>query len=394
MERLPPSAPRASVDLLGRILDVRPSDTASASLRLAFFAPTFSWQALIDFANVQQLLPAVVWSLRNRGLLLPLPAAIPSGKRDTHVTQRLTQAFEAHLVLQHDLRQQLLAIIAAFNERGLTPLLIKGARHLLRQESWWVARGMRDLDIMVRPDQAECARDILAAMDYRPDYEPELEGQHHLPQMRREGWNGAVEIHIAPLAFNSAHLMNAEEAWELSEAAEAEGRSFRILPAAWHVLHGLLHHQVVDRGHRRRVLALKGLWEFAIGTNALTAEEIAVIAAHMERRGSLDILASWLLQAHLVFGLPLPDGVAISEAARAGAQATLARADWPYPLRRTLYIADQLRFAFSPATLALRYQSRGAHSKFDMAIRHLGFLARKYRTGALDRIFGSRDRMS
>ncbi|MFX6506489.1 hypothetical protein ABTG29_18700, partial [Acinetobacter baumannii] len=68
--------------------------------------------------------------------------------------------------------------------------------------------------------------------------------------------------------------------------------------------------------------------------------------------------------------------------------------DWPYPLRRTLYIADQLRFAFSPETLALRYQSRGAHSKFDMAIRHLGFLARKYRTGALDRIFGSRDRMS
>jgi hypothetical protein len=364
------------------------------ALRLAFFAPSFSWQELIDFANAQHILPAVVWSLRSRGLLLPLPATMNSRTRETHVTQRLTQAYDRHLALQHDLRDQLLAILAAFNERGIVPLLIKGARHLLTQESWWVARGMRDLDIMVRPEKAERARDILTELGYKPDYEPELEGQHHLPQMRREGWNGAIEIHIAPLAFNGAHLMSAGEAWDMSQAGEVEGRQFRVLPAAWHVLHGLLHHQVVDCGYRRRVLALKGLWEFSIGTNALTAQEIAEIAAHMERRGSLEVLADWLVQAHLVFALPLPDTLDISNAARASAQATLARADWPYPLRRVFYIADQLRFAFSPETLALRYQSRGNNSKLDMASRHLGFLARKYRTGALDRIFGSKDRLS
>lgn len=364
------------------------------ALRLAFFSPSFSWQELIDFASAQQLLPAVVWSLRSRGLLLPLPAAMTSEARETHVTQRLLQAYDRHLALQHDLRDQLLAIIAAFNEREIVPLPIKGARHLLEQESWWVARGMRDLDIMVRPEQAEGARDILTGLGYKPDYEPELEGQHHLPQMRREGWNGAVEIHTAPVAFHSSHLMSADEAWDLSEARQVEGRQFRVLPAAWHVLHGLLHHQVVDCGYRRRLLALKGLWEFSIGSNALAAHEMAEIAAHMERRGSLDVLADWLVQAHLVFALPLPDAVVISDAARASAQATLTRADWPYPLRRAFYIADQLRFAFSPQTLALRYQSRGEHSRLAMAIHHLGFLSRKYRTGALDRLFGSKDRLS
>ena len=394
MERLPPSAPRSSIELLGRILDVRPSDSASAALRLAFFAPKFSWQELIDFANAHQLLPAVIWSLRRRALLLPLPASLDPRLREAHVTQRLTKVFEQHLRLQNDLRDQLLAIVGAFNQAGVIPLLLKGARHLLTQEDWWVARGMRDLDIMVMPDQADRARDILAALGYRPDYAAELEGQHHLPQMRREGWNGAVEIHIALLAFNGAHLMSAEKAWAFSKPGEVEGRQFRILPPAWHVLHGLLHHQVVDRGYQRRLLALKGLWEFSIGTNALSSDDVAAIADHMDKHGSLDVLAGWIVQAHLVFGLPIPDNVAVSDKARANAQATLARADWPYGLRRALYIADQLRFAFSPETLALRYRSRGAGSKVGMAARHLGFLGRKYRSGALSRIFGSKDRIS
>lgn len=393
MERLPPSAPGTSIELLGRILDVRPSDAASGALRLAFFAKSFSWQELIDFADAHQLLPTVVWALRRRGLLLPVPASSDPRMQETHVTQRLIALYDQHLALQHDLRDQLLAIVSAFNREAIVPLLIKGARHLVTQESWWEARGMRDLDIMVRPDQAGQAQQILAGLGYSPDYAAELEGQHHLPQMSRKGWNGAVELHTAPLAFNGSHLMSAAEAWTLSVPGESEGTTFRVLPSAWHVLHGLLHHQVVDRGYQRRLLALKGLWEFAIGANALSEQEIAEISGHMDRRGSLDVLASWTVQAEAIYGLPVPAGITISRRARANAKATLARADWPYPLRRALYVADQLRFAFSPETLALRYRSRDS-SSLGMAARHLGFLARKYRSGAFSRIFGRRDRIS
>jgi hypothetical protein len=392
LDQLPPSADFESIRRLGRILRIRPTAADDAELRAEFFSGGFSWQGLIDFASMHQLLPATIWALRQRGLLLPLPSYATACQARMHVTDHLLRSYEHHLRLQHDLRDQLLAIIAACNRKGILPLVIKGARHLLVQEHWWVARGMRDLDILVHEDEVAATQSALDHLGYHAEG-PEMPGHHHLPKMIRSNWNGAVEIHLAPLAFNASALLTTSETWAFSKAYENGGTRSLVLPAKWHVVHGLLHHQMTDRGHERRVLALKGLWEFAMGVAVLSPAEVAMLDGHLRGRGRPDVLPSWIEQAGLIFGLAVPEELTIPERARAHARATLVRAGWPYALRRALFIADQLRFAFSPATLASRYGGQ-RQSTLRLAARHVGYLQRTYRSGARRRIFGDRNQAS
>src|SRR5262249_3907589 len=159
--------------------------------------------------------------------------------------------------------------LRALNAAGIDVLIIKGARHLVVDDgAWTMARGMRDLDLVVHAPQSDAALACLHGLGYRSSG-PSGTQDHHLPYLRIEDRHGSVELHCEALAYNARGLLSTEDAWRWSQLRDADGSRFRVLPAEWHLLHGLLHHQVSDRGHPRRVLALKGLWEFAMLGNAL-----------------------------------------------------------------------------------------------------------------------------
>lgn len=394
MERLPPSVSHSDLTLLGKILEVRPTTASSSALRFAFFDERFSWPSLVEFATAHDLLAPLVFALRERSLLLPVPHTLDSAAREKHITTRLTSTWNQHLERQDDLRDQLLTIIAALNEREITPLLVKGACHLTELEGWCKARGMRDLDIVVQPAQLGGAATALELLGYEFAHPPELDGLHHLPEMHLRDRHGAVELHSNALAFNAEPVLPSNRIWELSTLQVFRGKRFRTLPAAWHILHGLLHHQVADRGHARHLLALKGLWEFSMGASKLSAQDWHPIIGHMANGGQSDVLLSWVAQANLLFGLQIPEPITITENAMVHARETTRRAAWPYPLRRAMFITDQFGFAFRADTLALRYGSRHKRSKLGLAGSHLIHLFRKYRGDALSRIVGSNRRIS
>src|ERR1700738_2407718 len=123
LERLPPSVSHSDLTLLGKILEVRPTAASTTALRLGFFDKYFSWASLVDFANAHDLLAPLIFALRERSLLFPVPHSSDSATREKHVTSRLTSTWNQHLERQDDLRDQLLTIIAALNEGEITPLL-------------------------------------------------------------------------------------------------------------------------------------------------------------------------------------------------------------------------------------------------------------------------------
>jgi hypothetical protein len=389
LELLPPTvSDRALLDLMGEILAVDPRPESTGALRMRFFQPGFSWQGLVDLASAHQLLAPLIWALRRRSLLLPARRSPP----ESDVTQRLEAAYQDHLARQEGLRDELTTILEAFNRAGIEPLLIKGARHLLIDDGGWSeARGMRDLDLVVSRDEADAAVAALAAVGFQSAPGTEVPGLH-VPLMQMDGRPGAVEIHTEALAVDGRRLLAGDAVRALRERHVLGGRRFFALPVDWHTLHGLLHHQVAEHGHARHMLVIKGLWEFAMGGRALTAAQWATIAGHMKERGALDALSSWIVQASTLFGLAEPPGVTISEAARAHAAATFRRAGAPYAIRRSLFVADQLRFAFSREVLGLRYG--GERSLIGAAGSHVAFLLRKYRGDTLGRLFGRKDRMS
>jgi hypothetical protein len=276
------------------------------------------------------------------------------------------------------LRAQLVAILAALNSHGIVPLLLKGAVHLtIAQPEWHEARSMRDLDILVAASEAETANRVLSSMGYRPDHDPPPLDRH-LPELRLPDRSGTVEIHTEALAFSARHALTTEEVWTRAEPQTFAGTALQLLPPEWHLLQGMLHHQIADRGHARRLLAIKGLWEFAMVGSGVSPSAWHAIIEHAEKRGILDVLASWVVQANRLFGFKSPDGLVVSAEARKHAEATFSRARVPYQVRQAAFVFDRLRFAFNRETLAIRY---GRSQNVGLAaLRHFVFLMRRYRS--------------
>jgi lauroyl/myristoyl acyltransferase len=376
LDRLPPTiTDHDLLALLGSILENDPTPQSTGELRLRFFQPGFSWQALVDLAVAHEVLPPLILTLRQRALLLPLPATLSEEARAAHVTSRLAAAYLQHLDRQADLREQLKTATGALNNKGIVPTLLKGAVHLTRtQPEWHEARGMRDLDILVRTSEAENAYQALVSLGYRPDDDPPPIDRH-LPELRLPRRAGAMEIHTEALSFSARHALATEEIFERAEIQSFDGVELKILPPEWHLLHNLLHHQLADRGHARRMLAIKGLWEFSRVGSEVSSAGWHTIIEHASQRKFLEVLSSWAIQANHLFGLKAPNGLMSLEAGRRHAEATIRQARKSYLLRQGAFVADKLRFAFAPETLALRYRLSG--STRHAALRHVGFLLRR-----------------
>ena len=376
MDRLPPAIKDPDLlALLGSVLENEPTPQSTGALRLRSFQPGFSWQALVDLASAHDMLPALTFALTQRGLLPPVPSVLSEEARTAHVTTRLSAAWQRHLDRQADLRQQLKSVAAALNSHGIIPVLLKGSVHLTKTEApWHEARSMRDLDILVRASEAERAYRILLSLGYQSDHDPPPLDRH-LPELRLPRRAGAVEIHTEALAFPARHALSTEETFKRAKSHVFEDTQLEMLSPEWHLLHGLLHHQLADRGHARRMLAIKGLWEFSRVGGDVSPEGWRAIIDNAEQRDVLDVLSSWAIQANRLFGLAAPSDLIELEPGQKHAEATFRHARIARVFRQAGFITDKLRLAFTPETLAVRYQLNRTGPP--PALRHLGFLIRR-----------------
>ncbi len=377
MDSLPPTIVDDNLlALLARVLEAEPSSQSTREIRLTMFHRDFSWQALVDLAVAHELLPPLVFSLKRRCLLPPAPSTLAPEILARQVTGRLEAAYREHLERQENLRSQLITVLCALNAESIVPVLLKGALHLtLPKSQWHEARAMRDLDILVRPSEAKRANQTLLSLGYRSDHDPPPLDRH-LPELRVPGRAGTIEIHTEALSFDARHALSTEEVWRHAGSGNFSGASFFALPTEWHLLHGLLHHQLSDRGHARRMLALKGLWEFANVAAGVSSTGWGKIIAHSEQRRVSPLLSSWAIQAHRLFGLSVPHALMTSEPGIRHAEATFVRSRRSQTVRQVLFLSDKLRFAFAPATLAQRYKNGAAAAS---ALRHVVFLWRRRR---------------
>jgi len=123
LDHLPPTVTDDDLlALLGSVLAVAPTPPATASIRLQFFRPGFSWQALVDLAVAHEVLPPLIFSLNDRSLLPPVPAKLDDEGRTAHVTSRLAAAYAEHLARQADLQDQLIGTLAALDAQGMVPV--------------------------------------------------------------------------------------------------------------------------------------------------------------------------------------------------------------------------------------------------------------------------------
>jgi hypothetical protein len=133
------------------------------------------------------------------------------------------------------------------------PLVLKGARYLVEPVApWYEARTMGDFDILVRPSDAERAFAALKAEGYQQSTSDSfIYGKNfspHLPALQHPGQPVALEIHIQSLSIAGQRIMSTQHVW--AHAVKASNGPFFVLPTKWHTLHGLLNHQIHDRGYQ------------------------------------------------------------------------------------------------------------------------------------------------
>ncbi len=391
MELLPPSIRNPEhLALLADILNTDADRAANPSLRVRLMRPDFSWQALVDLAAQQDVLPPLIHALSERALLPPLPQRATG---DDHVTLRLQECYRDHLARRALQTAQLQNILRRLNGAEIFPLILKGARYLLKPVgSWSEARTFRDIDILLRPGDAERAFALLVAEGYYRPGEAYMRNYHHLPDLERPGEPASVEIHTAALSMTGQAAMSTDFVWR--HAIEAADGAFFVLPTKWQALHCLLHHQLCDRGHARRILALKPLWEWTMLTQHCSRDDWEDIEGHIRAAAALDLVGSWLVQAQRLFGVPPPPAVAISTRAAQNAAATLKRASARHWRRRSGFVVDQLRYSFSKDMLAARYGKAPETISLADAGRYLLVLLRQHRGNLLRRLVGQHDRLS
>lgn len=378
---------RVRLQLLGDILQLDTNRSATSTLRLKLLQPGFSWQALVELALAQGVLLPLIFALSTRSLSPPIPRSITWEK---HVSVQLQGVYALHLAYRQRERQQLEDVLQVLKRARVAPLILKGARYLVAPvDEWCEARAMADFDILIQPGDIQSARTALAAAGYRQasDQAAPYKSAHHLPPLEHPDHPKTLEIHVHPLTAAAATIMNTRQVWD--KANTAQSGAFLVLPPIWHAVHGLLHHQVQDRGHVLHKLCIKGLWEWSMLARAFTEDDWNAVRAHMQAARALDILDSWLLQSHRLFGLEVPWLAEICPAAERHADATLRRAFWPYWIRRSRQIADELTVSFARPTLAAKYDVPPAHVSLAHVGRNLMELLQRYHGSVLQRLSGS-----
>lgn len=193
--------------MLGDIL--KNNGELTSALRLRLMDSDFSWQALIDLGNSAGPV-ASAYPSTFRACPITAGPARGSHYRGGHVALRLQQFYREHLARRELQKAQMQNVLRHLNRAGIVPLILKGARYLVAAvAAWCEARTFRDIDLLVRPDEANRAFAELVTAGYWPG-EPYMANYHHLPDLQHPNEPASVEIHTGPLAVAGLSVMSTD----------------------------------------------------------------------------------------------------------------------------------------------------------------------------------------
>jgi Uncharacterised nucleotidyltransferase len=143
------------------------------------------WMSLLGLANQTLTTPALMdFSVRFKD-------QIPED-----VCLYIREMFERNVARNDRLAHQLAETVAAINDHGVTPVLLKGAAMLATADrARWGSKLMSDLDIMVLPDQVEATMNALFAAGYSVHLQPPPDAGKWYVDLMRPGDVGMVDLH-------------------------------------------------------------------------------------------------------------------------------------------------------------------------------------------------------
>lgn len=178
--------------IFGLICSPTLSETRANLLRDACGQST-EWALVPQVAAQQQVGPLLYWHLKEYGIQYP-----------TQVRRAMAGMYARQKTVAAAQSEALAEIIKTFTGAGIESVVLKGGAlaHIIYTEPG--LRPMEDLDILVSPQQAEQARNLLLALGFsapQPSSRFDLL-QHHYPLAQRRQGELTVSVELHTSAFN------------------------------------------------------------------------------------------------------------------------------------------------------------------------------------------------
>ena len=230
-------------------------------------AGNVAWEEFVWMGSSHLVLPALYAVFKRNGVLPLLPADLE---------EHLQSIYKLNVDRNTQIKEQSIKLIRILNEKGIKPIFLKGAGHLLkglyRDDG---ERIMSDIDLLIPEDVIEKAAQVLYDNGYSHPEEfadDDFEKHHHLPGFEHNNFIALVEIHnyVFPGSYSKI-LSNAEIE---SEKKKLKGLNAWVLSYQHQMIHNFVHDQLVDDGFKYKTMVIKGLYDFFLLTIQEPSESI------------------------------------------------------------------------------------------------------------------------
>lgn len=327
------------LDLLCACLrfDADPQNASELSSRIA----TVGWENLLSFADSKFLGSVLVRAVVRLDLVPKIPmVTLPDGRLT--ITKLLQQREASHMGRRTVLTERLAEIVDALNGQRIVSVVLKGGASIATGHPDW--RYLRDLDLLVPPDKAARAQDIVMALGYRPFSQPRPRMvHHHMHELYRDDMPGWIEIHRRAGVSRVEQFLPSEEL-RIASVPIREGpvSGARVLPPHLHVLHGIVHHHIGHRAVKRAEIDLRGLYEFAAGVTEMSDEVRRAMVERAARHPRLlAILDLWTAAANDLLAMPVEPPLMLADDAMEWWQKMRGRDEGLVGMKRELQAATE-----------------------------------------------------
>ncbi|MEN8761064.1 MAG: nucleotidyltransferase family protein [Thiogranum sp.] len=333
----------AALQFITRCLsnDVRPESISA--LRTAIHSQQLPWEAVVSLANNHLLTPVLWVVLTKKNLTDELPDELRDYLRELHQLNKERNA---------KLRAQLLEAVRQLNRIDITPVLLKGAMHLVTDVYGDPgARIMTDIDLLVPREKIDACLHALHELGYEAEediHSDYHEDHHHCAPLFRPGDYGSLEVHRSLTENPYVDILPTEIGLAEAQPLDFKGLSMKALSPTHRLLHNILHSQLVDHNHADGIIPLRSLHE-VITESTANQERIdwSIIQSRMEQHNRGNALRAYLYLAHKLFGTSFPEGVGKTLSSRLYYQRCCAQLSWQWAnewgLRLGRYSADTMR---------------------------------------------------
>jgi hypothetical protein len=307
--------------------------------------------SVIDLANQTLTTPAL------RDVVENFPDRVPPD-----AAHYINEVFERNLVRNDRLSAQLSDALAALGQRGITPILMKGAAMLVALPRDRMARRLvSDLDILVSPAEAKRAFDGLTDLGYRSYFQPPDGATRWYADLERPGDAGMIDLQ-QDLPGHGLFYGAAGDPRQHCVLRSWNGRSAYVPSPTYHALTLILHDQFQDADYWVGKVDLRHLLDLREMAGAPGGIDWRLLASFASGKLARNAIETQAVALSVLLGVEIPAAMRSRIVPRIQHWRRMLQIRWPAlrPALLTTALLDyrNYRAEFAPREDAARVRAR------------------------------------